>query len=201
MSFLLLMCLMLSPTGMQALPPTRNHKIFDSNKKTLSGFVSIIESAESLLHDNDGDPVRKIQRLMEGVSKLVKVGIKESHMGADGQIKIAIAVDGFRGEIDLLVKNYKKRGDDEFDPEQQKMVEGLTTVLYNVMYILINPDSVGSGLIKILSGVYKIISAVLADGRVDKKDWGRLLKALASVFKLSNLDISQIDKDTTKQLV
>lgn len=192
MSFLLLTVFMLPPTRISALSSDISMDYVDLNrnhKGVLLGFMKTMESIEDLLRGNGNDPVVGIQHLVEGITRLIQVGIKENNLSIDDQLKIAMVVDGFRDQLGFLVKNYQRRGDESIDQEQQKMIEGLTTILYNVMYILIKPESIGTCLTNILGGIYKVISSVLADGRIDRNDWDRLLKALTSVFGLSHSEI------------
>lgn len=192
MSFLLLTVFMLPPTRISALSSdiSMDSVGFNRNHKgVLLGFMKTMESIEDLLRGNGNDPVVGIQHLVEGVTRLIQVGIKENNLSIDDQLKIAMVVDGFRDQLGFLVKNYQRRGDESIDQEQQKMIEGLTTILYNLMYILIKPESIGTCLTNILGGIYKVISSVLADGRIDRNDWDRLLKALTSVFGLSHSEI------------
>jgi len=77
------------------------------------------------------------------------------------------------------------------DTERKKLIEGLATILYNAVYILIDPSSMKPCLASMLGGIYKVVSAILADGKIDRRDWGSLLRALASIFNLSrHLNVS-----------
>ena len=82
------------------------------------------------------------------------------------------------------------------DLERKKLIEGLAEILYNAVYILIDPYSMKTCLASMLSGIYKVVSAILADGKVDRSDWGSLLQALASIFNLSrHLNVSNVSHD------
>lgn len=204
LSFLLLTVFMLPPTRISAVSISTEMVLSGvnkgNNKGVLSGFVKISEGIEGLLRDSSGDPIDKIQQLMEGVTRLVRFSMKNNQLEIDEQLKIAMIIDGFRDQLSFLVRNYQIRGDENIDQEQQKMVEGLTTILYNIMYILIKPDSIGTCLTNILSGVYKVISSVLADGRIDRGDWDRLLKALTSIFHLPKLEVALHSSDESQSL-
>ena len=88
----------------------------------------------------------------------------------------------------------------EEEKQQKEMAEGLSEIFYNMFCMLINPDNVGLYLKKSLSGLLKIISVILADGKIDRKDLERISAALVSLFNFtgnsSNSDTSNSDSAT-----
>ncbi|NCX96796.1 MAG: hypothetical protein EBX41_10430, partial [Chitinophagia bacterium] len=93
-------------------------------------------------------------------------------------------IQDFKDRINNLVQAGIVKSEPDHDLERQKLIEGLAKILYNSVYILIDPKSIGDCLTNILSGIYKVVSAILADGKVDYTDWAKVLRALASIFKL-----------------
>lgn len=184
---LLVMLSMVSPICLQAC--NLNGRSAESSRRVFDGFAKVLDGAEGLLHGVNRNAAVDIQHLADGVSSLVKSAMTEVALNPDEHLKIAMLMDGFRDQVGVLFKTVPFRNDGSIDPEQRKMVEGLTTILYNVISILINPSQVGAYLPNILGGLYKIISAVLADGRVDQSDWDHLMGALKETFSLSNLGL------------
>ncbi len=168
-------------------------KIHGKSMRAFIGFVDLIEGAEALLRDNNADCIEAVHNLMEGVSSLVETSIHGLDLDFEQQIGIARMVDEFKNQIYALVQDHQFRsavGANDNNPnnsfsERDKLKEGLSLILYNVVCILIDPRSIGTCLTSILSGIYKVVSAMLSDGKIDRNDWNQLLKALASIFSLS----------------
>ncbi len=132
--------------------------------------------------------MQDLQRLIEGVSGLISASTNGLPVDMNEQLRIAAIIEDFKLQIgDLLRANNIVKNTADSDAERQKLIDGLTIILYNAVYILIDPKSMQSSLSNILSGVYKVISAILADGKISHNDLGKLLKALASIFSLSSL--------------
>ena len=160
--------------------------------KAFIGFVDLIEGAEDLLKDDTVDPILAVQRLMEGVSSLIEASIHDLPISIDEQLHIAKMVDDFKKEIYNLVKNYQHKLSPDSEVERRKLIEGLAIILYNAVYILIDPKSIGSCITNILGGIYKVVSAILSDGKIDRNDWTQLLRALASIFSLSHMRQAEV---------
>ncbi len=184
LNLLLLSCSLLS-TQLQAC--NLNGRSAECSRRVFDCFARVLDGAEGLLHGQNRNAALDIQHLADGVGSLVKLAVQEVALHPDEQLKVQMLMDGFRDQVDMLSTSLIARKDASVDPEQRKMVEGLTTILYNVISILINPSQVSLYLPNILGGLYKIISAVLADGRIDQSDWDHLMKALRDTFSLSNL--------------
>lgn len=158
--------------------------------ETFMGLLELIEGTNDLTNSESQDPVVGVQHLVSGVVRLIQIGLEGVELGIDDRFKVLSAIDEFREQINLLVcdiHSRKLRSIDENQHEHQKLVDGLTVILHNVIYILIEPQSISSALAKILSGIYMVVSAILADGKIDTSDWGRLLSILASILNLKYL--------------
>ena len=148
----------------------------------LNGFVNVLEDAEMLLVHRGGDRIGRLCHLVHGIGKLTKdVACKVNISDVDKK-EILNNIDLFRDKISKLDKN----GNNDLLKEQATMNAGLTTVLYNVVSIMVNPAKLSVYLMNILSGLGKIVSAVLADGKIDREDWNRLVKAFGSIFTLGH---------------
>jgi len=155
--------------------------------KAFIGFVDLIEGAETLIKDQRQDPILGVQRLMEGVTSLIEASIHDLPIDINEQLDLVTIIDEFKYEIDMLLNNNPVKSGLDVEAERKKLMEGLAEILYNAVYILIDPKSISSCLTNILSGIYKVVSVILADGKIDQNDWNKLLRALASIFNLSQL--------------
>lgn len=165
----------------------QSRKYSNKSMKAFVGFVDLIEGAESLISENN-NPLHDLQRLIEGVSGLISASTNGLTIDTSEQLRIAAIIEDFKLQIgDLLHTNNIVKNTTDSDVERQKLIDGLTIILYNSVYILIDPKSMQASLSNILSGVYKVISAILADGKISQNDLGKLLRALASIFSLSSL--------------
>lgn len=159
--------------------------------KAFIGFVDVVEGAENLLNEDDIDKIQNLQRVMEGVTSLIETSRGNAPISIEEQVHINKLIDEFRLNVELLIdQNITRAIDDNHidnEAERKKLIEGLSIILYNVVYILIDSKSMNSCLANMLGGVYKVISAVLADGKVGRADWKLLLRALASIFTLGQV--------------
>jgi hypothetical protein len=85
--------------------------------------------------------------------------------------------------------------DTEIDSEKL-LVEGLTQIFYNVFCMLISPNDIGVYLNNVFTGLLKVISAVLADGKVGREDLEILSAALSSIFNLRELQKQLVQKQS-----
>ena len=155
--------------------------------KAFIGFVDLIEGAETLIKEQQQDRILGVQRLMEGVTSLIEASIHDLPINVNEQLNLVTIIDEFKYEIDMLLNNSQLKTALDADVERKKLMEGLAEILYNAVYILIDPKSIGSCLSNILNGIYKVVLVILADGKIDQSDWSKLLRALASIFNLSRL--------------
>jgi len=159
--------------------------------KAFIGFVDLIDGAESLIKNQDNNPMLGLQRLTEGVTSLIEARISDLPIDAAEQLNLVLIINEFKDQISDLVtsKQVKLPLDASMnsDAERKKLMEGLAAILYNAVYMLIDPKSMSACLTNILNGVYKVVAAILADDKIDYTDWRALLDALASIFNLSNV--------------
>lgn len=157
--------------------------------KSFIGFVDLIEGAESLIKNQDNNPILGVQRLMDGVTSLIEARMNDLPANEAEQQNLALIINEFKDQISDLVNNRQVKSslDANVDAEleRKKLMDGLVAILYNAVYMLIDPKSMNSYLINILNGVYKVVSAILADDKIDYNDWRRLLEALANIFNLN----------------
>lgn len=93
---------------------------------------------------------------------------------------------------DLLAE---KPAEKDAEPDNEKLlVEGLTQIFYNVFCMLISPNDLGLYLKNVFTGLLKVLSAVLADGKVGREDLEILGAALGSIFNLRGLQKQLIQK-------
>jgi hypothetical protein len=149
----------------------------------LNFFVDVLEDAEALLVHKDIDTIGRLCHMIRGISRLTKNVVFKTGFSELEKIKIAHDIDNFK-EIIIRLKKDSKDGELE---EQQKMAAGLTAILYNVVSIMVSPEKIGTYLLNILSGLGKIVSSILADGKINSDDWSRLMRAFGSIFSISNL--------------
>lgn len=157
--------------------------------KAFIGFVDLIEGAEGLIKDQGNNPILDLQRLMEGVTSLVEARINDCPVNEVEQQHLIGIINNFKDQINTLVHNKPTKSSLDVDAdanlEHKKLMEGLVAILYNAVYMLIDSKSMSNCLLNILNGVYKVVSAILADDKIDYNDWRRLLEALASIFNLN----------------
>lgn len=163
----------------------------DKSIKAFIGFVDLIDGAESLIKNQDNNPIGGLQRLMQGVTSLVEDRMNDSLIDDAEQLNLVLLINEFKAQVSDLVANghVKSSLDTEMDPngERKKLMEGLAAILYNAVYMLIDSKSMTTCLANILNGIYKVVAAILADDKIDYTDWRALLDALASIFNLSNV--------------
>lgn len=163
---------------------------------TFMGLLEIIEGSNSLIKNPVDDPVIGVQHLVGGVVRLIEIGTKDLEIEIEERFKIMASINEFMIQINALSQQIIKHGvsnlglrRDDADREHDKMVEGLTLILHNVIYILIEPKAISVALSKILTGIYLVISSILANGNIDATDWGRLLNALTSILNLKYMRV------------
>lgn len=168
--------------------------------KAFIGFVDLIDGAESLIRNQSENPIWGLQRLMEGVTSLVEARINDLPTDAVEQLNLVLIISEFKVQISDLVasRQLKSPSDVNADVERKKLMEGLAAILYNAVYMLIDPKSMSTCLTNILNGVYKVVAAILADDKIDYTDWRALLDALASIFNLSNVRFATASADLIK---
>lgn len=148
----------------------------------LNDFVNVLEDAEMLLVHRGGDRVSRLCHLVHGIGKLTKDVACRVDISDSERAQIIQSIDEFRNKVSEL----NNKSSDNVDEEQARMNAGLTDVLYNVVSIMVNPAKFSVYLMNILSGLGKIASSVLADGKIDRDDWNHLMKAFGSIFTLGH---------------
>lgn len=176
---------------------------------TFMGLLELIEGTNDLIKNHVDDPIVGVQHIVGGVVRLIETGTQGVEIEPEERFKIIAAINDFKDQINLLAQQIVSRAsndqqlnkpdsDTASEVERQKMIEGLNLILHNVIYILVDPKSIGTALTKILSGIYMVISAILANGKVDSADWGRLLNALASILNLKYMRIFEIPNEMSR---
>lgn len=176
----------------QALELIKSRKYSSKSVKVFIGFADLIDGAERLIDRQSLNPIHDLERITEGVTNLIGASIVDFSIDASEKLEIINIIDDFKNSINSLILANPVKNSFDSDPERKKLIEGIAAILYNAVYILIDPKSMKVCLGNMLSGVYKVVSAILADGKIDRGDLSSLLRALASIFNLSRyLQVSQ----------
>ncbi len=174
-----------NPDLISALELIKSRKYSNRSVKVFIGFVDLIDGAERLIDNQGTDLINDLERITEGMTSLIGASIVDLAIDASEKLEIINIINDFKKNINHLILTSAIKNNSESDPERKKLIEGLAAILYNAVYILIDPQSMKICLVNMLSGVYKVVSAILADGKIDRSDWSSLLRALASIFNLS----------------
>lgn len=175
----------INPDLISALELIKLRKYSNRSVKVFIGFVDLIDGAERLIDNQGTDLIDDLKRITEGMTSLIGASIVDLEIDLSDKLEIVNIIDDFKGKINNLILVSAMKNNVDSDPERKKLIEGLAAILYNAVYILIDPKSMKVCLVNMLSGVYKVVSAILADGKIDHSDWSSLLRALASIFNLS----------------
>ena len=134
-------------------------------------------ACENNMHCADG-----FKDLLDGISSLISNVSTKSELSSSERKELCNRVNLANAEvlrfIDMSMTKSQLRG----EAEKTTMIEGLKQIVSAVFSILMNPSTMKLYLMNIFSGVMKLLSAVFADGKVDRQDLDDLQGALADIL-------------------
>lgn len=74
---------------------------------------------------------------------------------------------------------------------ERLLVAGLTQIFYNMFCMLISPNDIGLYLKNVFAGLFKVLAAVIANGKIDQDDLESIGSALGSIFNLRSYDLER----------
>ena len=188
----------------------------------LRGFTKLAEGTQYLLIQGEhGDLGAK--SLFEGVAQLIACALQNRN-GVEAEQTISQVeklVHEFRSNLTVLLntpkQSYKPTTNIFFPKDnsieavvienkpvekpnvannEKLLVEGLTQIFYNVFCMLISPNDIGLYLENVFMGFLKVISAILADGKIEREDLENLSSSLNSIFNVRDLQKQLIYKQS-----
>ncbi len=123
--------------------------------------------------------------ILDSSKQSSKPGLGVSAIAAAANITVNVP-DNSADILDGFAEN-KPSGKEVESNSEKLLVEGLTQIFYNVFCMLISPNDIGLYLKNVFTGLLKVISAVLANGKIEREDLEVLSTALSSIFNVREL--------------
>lgn len=144
-------------------------------------LMNFVESSLSLLKKEN--PVSNIKNITDSINKIVVRILKEKlnfndEDCADMQKLLATHQTQLINIVNSDTRTIEIRTNDE----RKLIAEAISEIFYNLCCMILNPNNITVYLKQIFSGLMKILSAVLADGKIDNQDLENFQGALSDIL-------------------
>lgn len=162
----------------------------DTSCSIEKAFQDFAKGLIDVSSDQFDDRRAGVEELLTGISEILLNGIKKSNM-SNQERQVAIEkINKLNKEIINIIPSRSQSALVRTAEERQTMVAGLKQIMTAVFAVVMDPNSLKSYLITIFSGITKVLSAIFADGKIDKNDFNNFLGAIGDLLGTrSSLDI------------
>ena len=187
--------------SMLSLADVSNSVIHMPNEVVCSieeGFSKLSKGLVFFACEDNINNISGFKDLLEGISNLVSNVVTKSELSSSERKELCNRVNLANDEILRFIEHSIAKSQLRGESEKTTMVEGLKQIVSAVFSILMNPSTMKLYLVNLFSGIMKLVSAVFADGKVDKQDLDDLQGALADI--LSGKTTKAISLEEEEQL-
>ena len=113
----------------------------------------------------------------------------------DANDTASVASDDSNAAVDMFdeIDDNATAGAAGMDKENEKLlVAGLTQIFYNMFCMLISPNDIGLYLKNVFAGLFKVLAAVIANGKIDQDDLESIGTAIGTIFNLRSYDLTPV---------